>query len=152
MIGLKYAGIYRIVNLLDGRSYIGQSKDIEKRFKEHLYHKKSPIDRDIHEYGIDNFKLEILNICDSDDDILDHLEKIYINIYNSSDPEYGYNIHPGGQHDQVGYKNPNTKLTEFDIYNIREDYNNHIPKKTSYIKYKDKISIYGFDEIWQGKS
>ena len=37
---IQVCGIYRIVNKLNGKSYIGQSRDIFERFKEHKYHKK----------------------------------------------------------------------------------------------------------------
>ena len=31
-------GIYKITNLINGHSYIGMSKDIEKRIKDHFSH------------------------------------------------------------------------------------------------------------------
>lgn len=37
-------GIYKITKKSNGKSYIGQSNDIERRFKEHQYKKDIPID------------------------------------------------------------------------------------------------------------
>lgn len=36
----KISGIYKIVNINNEKVYIGSSKDIEKRFKEHIYQLK----------------------------------------------------------------------------------------------------------------
>ena len=107
----------------------------------------------MHELGKENFELEILDFCDpTDQERMDYLEEAYINIYNSNNPDHGYNISFGGQHNQNGDRNTNSKLNSLDVYNIREAYNNHERKSMVYEKYKDKISIYGFDYIWQGKS
>lgn len=53
-------GIYKITNRINGKSYVGQSINMEKRFKEHLYKQDTYIDRAIHKYGKDNFNFEIL--------------------------------------------------------------------------------------------
>ena len=37
-------GIYKIVNKLSGKTYIGQSNDIERRLKEHKYKKDIPVE------------------------------------------------------------------------------------------------------------
>lgn len=34
-------GIYKIVNILNNKIYIGKSSDIEKRWKEHIRHSKT---------------------------------------------------------------------------------------------------------------
>ena len=36
-------GIYKIVNILNNKIYIGKSSDIEKRWKEHIRHSKKDI-------------------------------------------------------------------------------------------------------------
>lgn len=149
---MKISGIYKITNLLNGKCYIGQSTDIFNRYKEHLYHSESAIDKDIRSLGKDFFKLEIIHPCDPDPFMLDHLEKQYITIFRSNDPDYGYNISSGGQHDMSGEYNTNAKLTSQDVYNIRESYNNHERKLTVYERYKNIISFNGFEDVWQGKS
>ena len=37
-------GIYKITNKINGKIYIGQSNDIKRRFLEHTYRDKLPID------------------------------------------------------------------------------------------------------------
>ena len=149
---IQICGIYRIVNKLNGKCYIGQSRDIFKRYKEHLYHSKSNIDRVIHEIGIEYFDLEILDFCDPlDQQALDHLEEMYITIYNSSDPEYGYNISIGGSSSK-GDRNNNSKLNSQEVFNIREAYKNHLSQSVTYDQYKNKISRSEFNAVWEGRS
>lgn len=142
-------GIYKITNLLTGEVYIGQSTNIEQRYKEHIYHKDSYIDEIIHEQGIENFSFEVLEICKKEQ--LDSREDYYINLYKSNLNGFGYNIVRGGQHNK-GESNANVKLTEQDVYNIRESYKNHERKYNVYEKYKHKISLSYFSNVWEGKS
>lgn len=145
-------GIYRIYNLINGKSYIGQSKDLFKRFDEHICHRNcknsSEIDKDIGQYGINNFAFQILEICDFSD--LDWKEAYYIKYFKTD--IYGYNIITGGQNN-IGESNSNHKIKEHDVYYIRELYNNHYDPNYVYINfYKNKISFNQFFNIWEGKS
>lgn len=91
-------GIYRIVNKVNGKSYIGQSKDIYRRFFEHKTKCKQnnqSIGRAIKKYGKENFELEILEHCNEfDREKLNELEIKYIEIYK---PEYNRTIGGAGQ-------------------------------------------------------
>lgn len=85
-------GIYKIENLVNHKSYIGQSIHIEKRWDEHCRKssKDSLIHKAIQKYGKENFTFQIL---EETDDILslDELETKYILQFNSLVPN-GYNI------------------------------------------------------------
>ena len=95
-------GIYKITNNINGKIYIGQSINIEKRIKEHFW--KSTCQKDIsfnsilhqaiRKYGAENFSWEVLEECSVDN--IDELEKKYIKEYNCISPN-GYNILTGGQ-------------------------------------------------------
>lgn len=142
-------GIYKITNLLSGETYIGQSTDIEQRFREHIYHSESYVDEKIHEIGVENFGFEVVELCEQNQ--LDLREEYYINFYKSNVPGYGYNIVRGGQHN-IGESNSNVKLTEKDVYNIREAYNNHERKYDVYERFKHKVTSSYFSSVWEGTS
>lgn len=99
-------GIYKIENLINGKIYIGQSKNIEERWGQHkriaekinYNDRKSYIHQAIKKYGVDNFTFEILEICKIEE--LDVKEKQWIQFYHSYiyDPQAnGYNLTIGGQ-------------------------------------------------------
>ena len=62
----KISGIYRIINTITGDSYIGSSKDIKERWRNHkkpsTWNKcpNNPMYQDMKKYGVDKFELEIL--------------------------------------------------------------------------------------------
>lgn len=87
-------GIYKIENLLNGKSYIGQSIEIEHRFAKHKCAKDDfYIHRAIRKYGVENFSFKILEECNLEE--LNEKEKYWIKYYNSLTPN-GYNMIPGG--------------------------------------------------------
>lgn len=112
-------GIYKITNNLNGKIYIGQSIDIEKRFymHKHFYHKDSYIDQEINKYGIYNFEFSIIELCSKEE--LDQKEIYYIAFYNSFYPN-GYNLTKGGQtHDG---RCLTSSFTEEEVTFIRQCY------------------------------
>lgn len=64
-------GIYRITNKLNGKFYIGQSRDVSYRIKQHLMEANdpkslaynTPLHKDIREFGWENFNSEVLLTC-----------------------------------------------------------------------------------------
>lgn len=83
-------GIYKITNLINGKSYIGQSVHIERRWTEHcLPSTKSLIANAIHKYGKENFSFQVLEECLQEH--LDEREEYYITHFNTIVPN-GYNI------------------------------------------------------------
>lgn len=93
-------GIYKIQNLINGKIYIGQSVNIEKRWQEeknrafqisaHEY--DYPLSRAFRKYGIENFSFEIIEECKREE--LNSREKYWIAHYNSFLD--GYNQTLGG--------------------------------------------------------
>jgi len=95
------AYIYRILNKLTKKCYIGEtkSKDVIWRWNQHRQkieiNKGCPALRDaVKKYGIDNFEFSVLIICFDDDRFKHEIE--YIKKYNSVVPN-GYNITNGGE-------------------------------------------------------
>lgn len=95
----KIVGIYKITNKVNGKSYVGQSIDIHKRWENHrtdLKHNRSssPILQSAwNKYGKENFVFEILEVCDKSE--LNDKEMSYIKKFNSF--KNGYNCSIGGE-------------------------------------------------------
>ncbi len=144
-------GIYKITNKINNLSYIGQSTQIEQRFREHkksynwYREKNKKLYKDILEYGVDNFSFEILEECSMEE--LNDKEQYYIKYYNTYPNQY--NMTPGGQFN-AEESHPSHKLTRQDIINIRSRYNNQERKNEVYEDYKNLIGESGFHKIWNG--
>lgn len=63
---------------------------------------------------------------------------------------YNTGLKIGVSAEHKGKYNPNVKLNEQDVLNIRNDKNNGINIKDSYNKYKEKITFKGFQNVWFG--
>ena len=78
-------GIYKITNKINGKIYIGQSININKRINEHFWQSfnqkdvsfNSILHQAIRKYGKENFSWEVLQECDVKE--IDSLEKNILN-------------------------------------------------------------------------
>lgn len=103
-------GIYKFTNKFNGKSYIGQSINLELRYKSHkrnyqnsnLHTYNSKFYRALRKYGFDNFEYNILEENDlfSQED-LNNKEKYYIKLYDSQ--KNGYNMNAGGNNTGNNY-------------------------------------------------
>ena len=94
---MKKCGIYLITNNINGKKYIGQSRNLVKRWNNHKdqgrhNHSTLLIHNAMREYGIDNFSFDILLECPID--MLDVWESDMIRLYDTFVPN-GYNIRDG---------------------------------------------------------
>lgn len=92
-------GIYKITNIKNNMCYIGQAKNIEERFKEHMkcgLGIDTPTGNKLYQAmltdGAYNFTFELLEACPAAQ--LNEKEKFYIDLYQSKD--FGYNSTKGG--------------------------------------------------------
>jgi group I intron endonuclease len=105
--------IYRILNKVNGKSYIGQTNQLKKRWYGHIrssYFGTSKIGLAIKKYGIECFEFIILEEnCDPKE--LDKLEKQYISFYNTNmtNNGYGYNLTEGGSGIRIKNTSEETK-------------------------------------------
>jgi hypothetical protein len=104
--------IYKIINKINNKIYIGQTIQeggFDVRYHGNLErntHNKH-LKMSIHKYGIENFEvIKVLDIAFSQEE-LDIREDLYIKIYNTTNPKYGYNNREGGRQGKVNIEGKN---------------------------------------------
>jgi len=161
------SGIYMVVNLINNKKYIGQSKNIRKRFQSHHlvdYKNENNCNYNtkfyqaLRKYGIDNFEVIILKLCEEKE--LDDLEIKYIKEFDTF--KNGYNSTEGGQYwspniyseetelkrqktreqnkSLMSENHPRAKLTNQQVWDIRQRYIDGEPIKEIYQDFKDLYS------------
>lgn len=101
----KICGIYKIENLIGNKIYVGQSRNIKDRFKNHKgelrlgKHHNSYLQFAWNKYGEENFRFEILEICSIE--LLDFCEIKWISELNTLDNKFGYNLVSGGNLNKI---------------------------------------------------
>ena len=91
----RKTGIYKITNLENGMSYVGQSVDIAERWKQHIKRgigAEAPTRNKLYpamlQFGVENFTFEIVEECDKS--LLDSREDYYQEFFHTKD--FGYSI------------------------------------------------------------
>ena len=163
------SGIYRVYTIFNNACYIGQAKDIYRRFNSHHIHDYKNENNScyntkfysaLRKYGLDAFEIEILELCPTEE--LDKKENFYINKYDSF--HHGYNSTLGGQNwsenihsEEIeqkrketrelnqslkGENHPRAKLTNEEVLSIRQRYINGESSTQIYQDYKDRYSSF----------
>jgi hypothetical protein len=98
----KYGVIYKITNAINNKVYIGQTtRSFKIRYRNNIKkYTNIYLKRAIEKHGIDNFLIEEEIDCAYSKEELNEKEKKYIKLFNSDNPDYGYNIKSGG--DNIG--------------------------------------------------
>lgn len=161
------SGIYLVTNLINNISYVGQSKNIYQRFnKHHIYDYKNEKNecyntkfyQALRKYGINNFKVTILELCE--EKMLDEKEIYYIKKFDTY--HHGYNSTEGGQNwsptifsEEVeekrketrilnkslqSEKHPRAKMSNEEVWNVRQRYIDGESIKQIYNDYKDRYA------------
>ena len=92
--------IYYIVNIINGKGYIGQTVYLRKRINEHKRNakigKQNPLYNAINKYGWENFEVIVLeeNLSKAE---IDEKEKYWIEEKQTLTTQKGYNIQKGGK-------------------------------------------------------
>jgi len=95
-IFMEKCGIYKITSP-NKKVYIGQSKDIEKRFKDYKLLRcknQKKLYNSLKKHGVEKCKFEILHQCEPEK--LNELECYYIDLFQCFNNEYGLNLKSGG--------------------------------------------------------
>ena len=86
-------GIYRIYNIINGKFYVGSSKNIKRRKTEHFRmlrkgtHHNKHLQNSVDKYGIENFFFVVMEYCEEDEQF--EREQFHL---DSVIPAYTYNI------------------------------------------------------------
>ena len=122
-----YNCIYMYINTINGKRYIGQTVNFNKRHNEHIYMSNNkqykqynlPIHCAIRKYGMDNFQIDILAQNIDDKQERNELEKSFISYFNTLCKNgIGYNVAEGG------YNNPFAGKTDEEMEEIRSKMSN----------------------------
>lgn len=134
--------IYKITNNINGKSYIGQTTDYNRRFQEHKAlgygnEKNKLLYYAFKKYGIDNFSFEVIENKTSN---YNEREKYWIAYYDTF--ENGYNMTEGGEEPPLNIRenNPFATHTEEQIIEIKR-----LLKETK-IQYKDIAIMFNYDK------
>lgn len=113
----KISGIYRILNTVDKKLYIGSSFNIYNRWKQHKYnlnknkHVNKHLQRAWNKYGEDVFLFEIIEICNLV--VLEEREQYYMDMTKCYNSKQGYNALAKVDRTQlIGELNPFAKYTK----------------------------------------
>lgn len=127
--------VYKIINLVNYKIYIGKTDNASNRWAVHLrtatggkikYPGFSYIHNAINKYGADNFIFVIIDQKETDEEIK-NAEKFWIQYYKSNNPKYGYNLTEGGE-GTSGYKHTE-EIKDF-LKKINKGSNNPMYGKT----------------------
>ena len=143
----KIAGIYKL-DYPNGKVYIGQSQNIYKRINEHnsysfAGHGSCPLqlcEKAIQKYG----RITTFTILEEVQDVseLDDKEAYWIQYYDSTNRDKGYNIASGGNvSGKRGIEHPNAAFTEQTLSQVIDLLINHTE-----LSYIDIANLYGVEQ------
>lgn len=129
--------IYVIKNRVNNKVYIGQTRtSLGQRWKEHLRDIKRSdqlLYRAMRKYGVENFYIEQLDVCDVD--MLDELEISYIKELKSTSHKFGYNVSLGGKTPKLMQKEIDEGLV-IDLYCNKNKNLSEISKQVGISRYR----------------
>lgn len=126
-----FSGVYIIVNMDNQKVYIGSTRNIHKRLKEHLYnlkkgkHSSSTFQKDFDDgdsfiaYPLTRVELLPKHLKDHN---LRHFEYMAIKMFDSTNPEKGYNKvnHKAESYELGNIKRANAQFNDF--FEVKEKY------------------------------
>lgn len=106
--------IYIYQNFTNNKIYVGQTSNLNKRIRDHKSKSNKnynhPLYNSIRKYGIDNFKVTVLETVSNDE--VDNAEQFWIQFFRSWDRDFGYNIEMGGCNTKTISESTKKKISE----------------------------------------
>lgn len=120
------AGIYKFTNKINGKIYVGQSKNVYNRLRVHFKLRgDSVFTRALKKYGIDNFDFQLIERV-NDLALLDQREQHYMDLFQCYIPEKGYNVAVVASNPSKGRKrNPSEMVNSQKAIKKIRDENGH---------------------------
>jgi group I intron endonuclease len=140
-------GIYLLRNTATGKVYVGQSTNLEKRKRQFFTSGERCFSKN-YKGIVDEIKLYPRNlwthevICFCSKDSLDELEKLWIRLYKSTNPEYGYNKAIGGK-GSLGTRLSEEHKAKIREINIGKKHSDESKKKMSEALSGEKCYLFG---------
>lgn len=106
----KRPGVYKIINLVNNKIYVGSSIDLYKRKSSHFsalrnnFHCNKYLQSSYNKYGENNFIFDVIEYIDDKDKLLDR-EQYWLDTLNPCDNNIGYNMLPTAGN-SLGFKFP----------------------------------------------
>lgn len=94
----RRSGIYKILNKINGKIYIGSAADFYERWHSHKHylnrnnHHNEHLQRAWNKHGAEAFEFIIIETCCKIKEVLLDREQYWINVSKCCDPKIGYNI------------------------------------------------------------
>jgi len=92
-------GVYRIINKINGKVYIGSAINLKTRKNNHINRLRKSNHHSIHlqrswsKYGEGSFEFEVIEYIDNKENLIER-EQFWIDYYKSYNDIYGYNMRP----------------------------------------------------------
>jgi len=145
----KIIGVYKISNILSCKYYIGYSTNIKKRFQVHLSKLKNNchdnifLQRAYNLDGEDNFKYEIINICETEEEAKE-IELQYLTNLSIRNILYNLNYNNSGG-DLITYHPDKEKIREKILKSHAETLSKMTieERRQKYGKFGEKNGMYG---------
>ena len=140
----KIIGVYKITNTVTGDFYIGSSKDVERRWREHKCpsswkrFSNNPMYLDIQKYGVEKFNLQIL--AEVETEKLKETEQKFIETLKPTYNNYrakGLNIERYKEHKREYCQQNREKVREYQK-EYQKEYHKEYQKSDKYKEYQNK--------------